>query len=71
MNKRQKTIRNAVDFLYKIIKDSNDKLERLRQECKHEITKKGAYQWGGPGHYFPNANICAICDKLIDSGLNN
>lgn len=56
-------IKKRKKVLFKIIEDSNSELERLRQECKHEKTYKGIWQWA-PGHTF-NAEICDICGECI------
>ena len=57
-------IKKRKEELFKIIKDANIELERLRKVCKHENTFTGLYQWGGPGHW-SNSIICEDCGECL------
>ena len=48
------------------IKRAEIKLAKIRKKCKHPITFKGTWQWGGPGHNFDDVKICSFCGDLVD-----
>ena len=53
-----------VEELYAIIKNANDELNKIREECKHEKLKMGNYM-SGPGRIF-HGNICEDCGKFVE-----
>jgi len=57
-------IKERVETLYKIIKDSNIELEELRKVCKHEDFEVGYYAWGGPAHVHVQ-KICIYCKEAL------
>lgn len=64
-------IKKETESLYKVIKDSEDRLKELRSICKHENTFHGNYSYR-VGASFP-AIICSDCGGLIkyQVGLDN
>ena len=56
-------MKEECENLYKIIKNSQDRLEQLREICKHEETHIGNYSWRVGS--VENAEICNICGKKI------
>jgi len=65
-DKFRQEIKKEVQLQYQMIKNAEQTLRELREKCKHPITFKGTWQWGGPGHNFDNVKICSICGDLVD-----
>lgn len=56
-------IKTECDNIYKVIKDATDRLEELRNSCKHENTFIGKYSWRVG--CINDAEICSDCGKAI------
>lgn len=68
MTEEQNKIKNRILELFKIIKDSQDEINNIQENCKHESTTKGIYSYRIGAHM--ECKICDICNKpIIDFGL--
>lgn len=56
-------IRNECNLAYDVIKMAEGKLEKLRAECKHEVTERVNYQWR-VGATVP-ADCCVYCGAVV------
>lgn len=57
------TIKEECDSLYKIIKESQDRLDKIRKTCPHKEFVIGYYEWRtGAGC---NGFICTDCGKFL------
>lgn len=59
----QKSIRERKKELFKIIKEAQEELKKLRQDCKHPNTEECIYQWR-IGSTVPTT-ICSDCGEVI------
>lgn len=57
------TIKKECEELYQMIKDAQNRLEQLRDICKH--TKKFEGNWSYRIGNIQPAEICSHCGKLI------
>ena len=58
-------IKEQVDQCYLDIHTAEDKLEKLRKECKHEETYIGNYSWR-PGR-IDKVTMCKFCGEVINN----
>lgn len=56
-------IRHDINALYTTIKDAQDMIEVIRQNCDHSHTIVGDYMWR-PGATM-HGQICSACDKFM------
>ena len=61
MTKKKK--KNECEQLYAQIKSAEEKLVKLRSDCKHEKTIEGMYSWRVGN--FQLADICEYCHSMI------
>lgn len=54
------TIRNKrIRRLWRVIEEAQEEIDSIRQECGHEATSVGMFEWA-PGHMNPS-RICTSC----------
>jgi len=56
-------IKSEKDKMYNLIKNAKERLEEIRQICKHENTSVCNYEWR-IGSVIP-AKVCDYCGKVI------
>jgi len=57
-------IKIDVEECYKEIKDANEMLDKLRDDCHHPETELVTYSTR-PGQYWEGTEVCSICGEVI------
>ena len=60
---KNKEIKQNVDNLFNIIKEANQKLKNIRQQCLHKDTHMGNYSWRIG--VINQVEMCDYCDEVI------
>ena len=64
-NDANKKLKKKVNNLYRVIRNAEAELERVREEdCEHPEYEKCNYMWA-PGHIYKDASVCTVCGKLL------
>ena len=57
-------IKSEVEECYKTIKDAEELLKKLRDDCHHPETELVTYSTR-PGQYWADTEVCSICGEVI------
>ena len=62
-------LKRKVDNLYRVIKNADAELERVRKEdCRHPQTETVNYAWA-IGHVMPDTEVCVVCGEVKPTPL--